>query len=180
MAGAQLGAVFRQIQNLFAEGSSTGFSDTQLLKRFATRHDEAAFAAIMARHGPMVQGVCRRILRDSSDAEDAFQATFLILARKAGSAWVEGQLGGWLHKVACRIAIRASAAPRVVGTTNGGSRNWHPHNIVTTDSTTSGCRRFMANLLASPRDSGCRSFCVISRGCPTPRPPCSCNAARRP
>jgi RNA polymerase sigma factor (sigma-70 family) len=109
MAGARLGAVLEQIQGLFAEGSSTGFSDTQLLNRFATRRDEAAFAAIVARHGPMVLTVCRRILRDPFDAEDAFQATFLVLARKAGSAWVDGQLGGWLHKVACRIALRAGA-----------------------------------------------------------------------
>ncbi len=57
----------------------------------------------------MVLAVCRGILRDPHDAEDAFQATFLVLARKAGSAWAEGQLGGWLHKVACRIALRASA-----------------------------------------------------------------------
>jgi len=109
MAGAQLGAALRQIQQLFSEGSSTGLSDTQLLNRFATRRDEAAFAAILARHGPMVLFVCRGILRDPSDAEDAFQATFLVLARKAGSAWAEGQLGGWLHKVAYRIAVRASA-----------------------------------------------------------------------
>src|SRR5271166_4787587 len=109
MAGAQLGAALRQIQRLFSEGSSTGLSDTHLLNRFATRRDEAAFAAILARHGPMVLAVCRGILRDPSDAEDAFQATFLVLARKAGSAWVEGQLGGWLHKVAYRIAVRASA-----------------------------------------------------------------------
>ncbi len=64
---------------------------------------------MVARHGPMVLAVCRGILRDPHDAEDAFQATFLILARKAGSAWAEGQLGGWLHKVAYRIAVRARA-----------------------------------------------------------------------
>jgi RNA polymerase sigma factor (sigma-70 family) len=109
MAGAQLGSVLRQIQRLYSDGSSTGLSDTQLLNRFATRRDEAAFAAILARHGPMVLAVCWRILRDPFDAEDAFQATFLVLARKAGSAWPESQLGGWLHKVAYRIAIRASA-----------------------------------------------------------------------
>ncbi len=109
MAGAQLGAAFRQIQRLFSEGSSTGLSDTQLLNRFATCRDEAAFAAILARHGPMVLAVCRGVLRNPSDAEDAFQATFLVLARKAGSAWAEGQLGGWLHKAAYRIAVRASA-----------------------------------------------------------------------
>ena len=109
MAGAQLGAALRQIQRLFSEGSSTGLSDTQLLAGFAARRDEAAFAALVARHGPMVLAVCRGILRDPHDAEDAFQATFLVLARKAGSAWAEGQLGGWLHKVAYRIAVRASA-----------------------------------------------------------------------
>ena len=109
MAGAQLGAALRQIQRLFSEGSSTGLSDTQLLAGFAARRDEAAFAALVARHGPMVLAVCRGILRDPHDAEDAFQATFLVLARKAGSAWAEGQLGGWLHKVAYRIAVRARA-----------------------------------------------------------------------
>jgi len=109
MASAQLGAVLRQIQRLFSEGSSTALSDTQLLAGFAARRDEAAFAALVARHGPMVLAVCRGILRDPHDAEDAFQATFLVLARKAGSAWAEGQLGGWLHKVAYRIAVRASA-----------------------------------------------------------------------
>jgi RNA polymerase sigma factor (sigma-70 family) len=109
MADAQLGAALRQIQRLFSDGSSTGLSDTQLLNRFATRRDEAAFAAIVTRHGPMVLAVCRGVLHDPSDAEDAFQATFLILARKGASAWVEGQLGGWLHKVAYRIAVRARA-----------------------------------------------------------------------
>ena len=96
------------IQRLFCEGSWTGISDTQLLKRFATGRDESAFAALLDRHGPMVMTVCRGVLQDASDAEDAFQATFLVLARKAGSVWAEGQLGGWLHKVAYRIAVRAS------------------------------------------------------------------------
>jgi RNA polymerase sigma factor (sigma-70 family) len=109
MAGAQMGAALQHIQWLFSEGSATGLSDTQLLSRFALRRDQAAFAAVVARHGPMVLAVCRAILRDPSDAEDAFQATFLVLARKAGSAWTDGQIGGWLHKVAYRIAIRASA-----------------------------------------------------------------------
>jgi RNA polymerase sigma factor (sigma-70 family) len=108
MAGARLGAALRHIQALFSDGSTTGASDTQLLGRFAVNRDEGAFAAIMARHGPMVMAVCRGVLRDAPDAEDAFQATFLILARKAGSVWAEGQLGGWLHRVAYRIAVRAS------------------------------------------------------------------------
>ncbi len=108
MAGARLGAALRHIQALFSEGSTSGASDTQLLGRFAVHRDEGAFVALMTRHGPMVMAVCRGVLRDSVDAEDAFQATFLVLARKAGSAWVDGGLGGWLHRVAYRIAVRAS------------------------------------------------------------------------
>jgi RNA polymerase sigma factor (sigma-70 family) len=109
MAGAQLGTVLRHIQQLFSGGSTTGVSDTHLLRRFATQRDEGAFTALVARHGPMVLAVCRGILRNPFDAEDAFQATFLVLAKRAGSGWAEGQLGGWLHRVAYRIAIRASA-----------------------------------------------------------------------
>lgn len=107
MEGARLGAALRQIQVLFADGSTTGASDTSLLRRFSCFRDEAAFAALMARHGPMVMTVCRGVLRDESDAEDVLQATFLALARKAGSEWAEGQLGGWLHRVAYRVAVRA-------------------------------------------------------------------------
>ncbi len=107
MAGARCGAALRHLQWLFSDGSAAAASDTQLLGRFAADRDEGAFAALMARHGPMVMTVCQGVLRDSLDAEDAFQATFLILARKAGAAWDDGQLGGWLHRVAYRIAVRA-------------------------------------------------------------------------
>jgi RNA polymerase sigma factor (sigma-70 family) len=107
MAGARLGVALRHIQRLYSDGSAAGATDTQLLAQFAGRRDETAFAALMARHGPMVMTVCRGVLRDSLDAEDAFQATFIVLARKAGSTWAEGQLGGWLHRVAYRVAIRA-------------------------------------------------------------------------
>jgi RNA polymerase sigma factor (sigma-70 family) len=84
------------------------------LERFARQQDEAAFAALVRRHGPMVLGVCQRILRDPHDAEDAFQATFLVLVRKTGSLARPELLANWLYGVACRTALsaRAEAARR--------------------------------------------------------------------
>jgi RNA polymerase sigma factor (sigma-70 family) len=82
-------------------------SDAELLERFVTERDESAFAALVARHGPMVFGVCRRLLRHVQDAEDAFQATFLILVRKAASIGQRELLGNWLYGVAIRVATRA-------------------------------------------------------------------------
>jgi RNA polymerase sigma factor (sigma-70 family) len=82
-------------------------SDAELLERFVTSQDEAAFAALMSRHGPMVFGICRRLLRHTQDAEDAFQATFLILVRKAASIGKRELLGNWLYGVALRVTARA-------------------------------------------------------------------------
>jgi RNA polymerase sigma factor (sigma-70 family) len=105
-----LGAALRQIEGLFADGAVTGLSDAQLLERFVGRHDVTAFEAIVARHGPMVLSVCRGILRDPNDAEDAFQAVFLVLVKKAGSIRGRVILGGWLYRVAHRVAIEANRA----------------------------------------------------------------------
>jgi RNA polymerase sigma factor (sigma-70 family) len=82
-------------------------SDRQLLERFARQHDEMAFAALVRRHGPMVLGVCRRVLRHEQDAEDAFQATFLVLARKACSLEKPELLANFLYGVAYRTAQHA-------------------------------------------------------------------------
>jgi RNA polymerase sigma factor (sigma-70 family) len=79
-------------------------SDTQLLETFARRREESAFEAIVERHGPVVLGVCRRVLHDEHDAEDAFQATFLVLARNAASIRNQEALGAWLYGVAYRVA----------------------------------------------------------------------------
>jgi RNA polymerase sigma factor (sigma-70 family) len=86
-----------------------GLSDAQLLERFVASRDEAAFELLLWRHGPTVLGVCRRLLSDPNDAEDAFQATFLALARKAGSITRREVVGTWLYRVAYRVATRARA-----------------------------------------------------------------------
>jgi RNA polymerase sigma factor (sigma-70 family) len=83
--------------------------DETLLVRVATRRDEAAFAALVRRYGPIVLGVCRRVVRQEQDAEDAFQATFLVLFRKAGSIRKRQSVGSWLYGVAYRIAQKARA-----------------------------------------------------------------------
>jgi RNA polymerase sigma factor (sigma-70 family) len=84
-------------------------SDAQLLERYIASRDVASFAAMIERHGPMVWGVCRRLLAGHQDAEDAFQATFLVLVRKAASVLPRQMLGNWLHGVARQTAIKARA-----------------------------------------------------------------------
>ena len=98
LRGARSGVLMQQIGRLFLEGTSIGSSEGELLDRFVRAHDESAFEALVARHGPMVLGVCRQLLRDPNDVDDAFQATFLVLVRKAAySATVRpaGQLAVW-------------------------------------------------------------------------------------
>ena len=109
MASASSGMALGQVQRLFDEGTLTGLTDAQLLDRFLSRRDESAFAFLVARHGPMVLAVCRGVLKDANNAEDAFQATFLTLFRKASGLRSAGSLGSWLYRVAYRIALRANA-----------------------------------------------------------------------
>ena len=108
MTGAPIGDALRQLGRLFSGASVAGRSDAALLRQFVVARDEEAFAVLVARHGPMVLAVCRGSLRDPRDAEDAFQATFLVLVRRAGSIWVDESLGGWLYRVARRVARRAN------------------------------------------------------------------------
>jgi HlyD family secretion protein len=106
------GSALRQIHALYSVGTFAGLGDGPLLERFATlRGEEAelAFAALVARHGPMVWRVCRRVLRDEHDAQDAFQATWLVLARKAGSLRDRASVGNWLFGVASRVSLDARA-----------------------------------------------------------------------
>jgi RNA polymerase sigma factor (sigma-70 family) len=114
MATAQLGTVLRHIQKLVAGHTTQEWTDRQLLDDFSAHRDETAFAALVARHGPMVLRVCRRVLNHEQDAEDAFQATFLVLARNTASIRKREALADWLHGVAYRTAmkVKRSAARR--------------------------------------------------------------------
>jgi DNA-directed RNA polymerase specialized sigma24 family protein len=106
MPRANLSDALGQVHRLFGEGTLSGLTDAQLLNRHMSHGDEPAFKALVQRHGPMVLAVCRGVL---NDANDAFQAVFLLLARKARSLWINDSLGGWLHRVSCRIALRVKA-----------------------------------------------------------------------
>jgi RNA polymerase sigma factor (sigma-70 family) len=112
MAGTSSREVLRHLNTLFHCGAAGQLSDAELLGRFVAGRDEAAeaaFAALIERHGVMVLGVCRRVLANRDEAEDAFQATFLVLARKAAAIARREQLASWLHGVARRAALDARA-----------------------------------------------------------------------
>src|SRR5262245_19757139 len=109
MASDCMNGVLRGLRRSLLAQNGGGCSDGQLLDGFVTRRDESAFAALVRRHGPMVLGVCRRIVGHCQDAEDAFQATFLVLLRKAASIRPRDLVGPWLYGVACRTALDARA-----------------------------------------------------------------------
>lgn len=116
MAKGVQSAILPQIQRIFHVVTLASAGDGELLARFTVRGDEAAFETLLARHGPLVLGVCRSLLRDPADAEDAFQATILVLVRKAGSIRLDDSLGPWIYGVATRVArrARATAARRAI------------------------------------------------------------------
>src|SRR5262245_5857577 len=110
MATGQLTRAIRQLRRAALLPDGGGLSDGELLGTFLERRDEAAFEALVRRHGPMVLGVCRRVLHDPHDAEDAFQATFLVLVRKAAAVVPREAVGNWLYGVAYRTALEARRA----------------------------------------------------------------------
>jgi RNA polymerase sigma factor (sigma-70 family) len=125
------------LRGILARRESADDTDGQLLERYLSQRDERAFEMLVRRHGPMVLAVCRRILGNSHDAEDAFQATFLVLVRRAASIVPRERVGGWLHGVAYRTALEArrsrarrrrkegQAAPRTL-TSEGAAAEWGP------------------------------------------------------
>lgn len=116
MTHLQLGAVLQHLRRAATRKQEDELSDGQLLELFARQRDESAFAALLRRHGPMVLGVCRGILRQLHDVEDAFQATFLILAQKAACIRRGESVGGWLYEVASNVALKVrSRAARQQG-----------------------------------------------------------------
>jgi RNA polymerase sigma factor (sigma-70 family) len=109
MSQATLGDLLRYLRTACDEQLAEDLTDRQLLERFLVQREEAAFTVLVQRHGPMVLAVCRRLLGDCHSAEDCFQATFLVLVRRAASIRKKGSVGSWLHSVALHIASKARA-----------------------------------------------------------------------
>ncbi len=166
MAKGGWGKILQGVRELLDEGTLGGLSDGELLARYVARvgdSAESAFAALVERHGPMVLRVCRNVLRDEHGAEDAFQATFLILARRADSLWVRGTLGPWLYGVAYRTsscARSASARRRSHERKAGRGRLMWSRNP---DGMTSA-RPSTRSWMGCPSGIARRSSCAIWRG----------------
>jgi RNA polymerase sigma factor (sigma-70 family) len=110
MAIPQTATILHHLRQTVLRRDGAGLSDGHLLRAFLYRGDEAAFEALVRRHGPMVRGVCRRVLRNLDDADDAFQTAFLVLLRKASTLAMRQVIGDWLHGVAYRTALKARTA----------------------------------------------------------------------
>jgi RNA polymerase sigma-70 factor (ECF subfamily) len=112
MATGQPDGIFRHLRRVALLHGGVGLTDGELLEGYLTKQDEAAFESLLLRHGPMVLGVCRRVLRNEADAHDAFQATFLVFLRKAPSISRRQEVGNWLYGVARKTALKAEALNR--------------------------------------------------------------------
>jgi RNA polymerase sigma factor (sigma-70 family) len=110
MAPTLIGTVLRHFRHLATSHAAEQLTDSQLLERYRLNHDQAAFGVLMERHGRLVWSVCRHVLRQEQDAEDAFQATFLVLALKAVSIRQAEAVGAWLYAAAYRCAMQLKRA----------------------------------------------------------------------
>src|SRR6266403_2091037 len=106
----QMSKVIQHLRSALLLRDGDGLTDGQLLECFVSRRETAALEALVRRHGSMVWGVCRRVLRNPHDAEDAFQATFLVLVRKAASVVPRERVGNFLYGVAYQTALKARTA----------------------------------------------------------------------
>jgi RNA polymerase sigma factor (sigma-70 family) len=112
MPDGQRNSVIRSLRRVALLRSEADLTDGELLEGYLSNRDEASFEALLHRHGPMVLGVCRRVLQNEADAQDAFQATFLVFLRKAATICPRALVGNWLHGVAYRTALKAQAMNR--------------------------------------------------------------------
>jgi DNA-directed RNA polymerase specialized sigma24 family protein len=112
MARERLGQIYHYLCKVAGQELASGLTDAQLVERFVSQRDEAAFEVLLWRHGTMVLNVCRRILRREEDVEDAFQATFLTFVRKARAISRRAAVAGWLYKVAFSSRARRQGAQR--------------------------------------------------------------------
>src|SRR6266849_8606102 len=122
MASRQATAVLGHIRKLISAQGAKQLSDRELLRRFVVGHNESAFAALVQRHGPMVLSACQRVLHGRQYAEDACQATFLVLARKAASQQWRESIANWLYGVARRLSLKARTAAARRNVIEHGSR----------------------------------------------------------
>ena len=168
MASAAVGTAFQHLRDLFGPGTATGLADGQLLARFSSENDAVAFEALVARYGPMVLATCRAVLKNEHDVEDAFQTTFLVLARKAHSIRSGEVLGGWLHRVAYRAAVQVSVEARKRRRKEAEASAMVPLSASRSDhgsGPTSTCERFCTpRSIACPNASACRSCFATWKG----------------
>src|SRR5437660_686438 len=176
MAEAPLGVVLSHIRRVADARTLAEASDGQLLERFACRREEAAFATLLRRHGPMVLSVSRRILHQMQDAEDVFQATFLLLARKAASIRKRESVGSWLHGVAFRLAtrLRAQASRRAaherqagaMRTTSAGLAAWQELQAVLDESLQKLSEKYRSALVLCYLEGKTQEEAARQLGCP--------------
>src|SRR5438270_9682494 len=112
MHRARAGVILEHVRKLVEEPTENSTTDAELLRRYSIGREQAAFTMLVARHGPMVLHACRRLLHNEHDAEDACQATFMVLASRASCRNWHRSVAGWLYRVAYQLALKANAAMR--------------------------------------------------------------------
>jgi RNA polymerase sigma factor (sigma-70 family) len=147
MAQRRNSPVLRFLNKLFEDRTIAGLNDRQLLKRFAANRDEDAFTLLVRRHGGMVLGVCGRVLADPSDVEDAFQATFLVLARKSSSFGWRDSIGNWLYGVALRVAKKMLLQRRRQSLTSVAVIEMPARLLAQADPSVAACQRELSEKL---------------------------------